>query len=104
MESSACRSADRNSARRPPDSFHLPLEELWSMGRTGLSGNRRVTLRPLSGDPARISLLITSIRGTMRILYLFVMVVLMNVPTTSQTLPAPQAITDPKQIASRPDA
>jgi dipeptidyl aminopeptidase/acylaminoacyl peptidase len=40
----------------------------------------------------------------MRILSLFVMVVLMNVLTTSQTLPAPQAITDPKQITSKPDA
>ncbi|HKM46812.1 MAG TPA: S9 family peptidase [Terriglobales bacterium] len=40
----------------------------------------------------------------MRILSLFVMVVLMNVLTASQTLPAPQAITDPKQIASKPDA
>lgn len=38
----------------------------------------------------------------------FVMVVLMNILTSvltaSQTLPAPQAITDPKQIASKPDA
>jgi dipeptidyl aminopeptidase/acylaminoacyl peptidase len=42
----------------------------------------------------------------MRILNLFVMVVLMmtSVRAASQTLPAPQAITDPKQIASRPDA
>ncbi len=40
----------------------------------------------------------------MRILSLFVMVVLMNVLTASQTLPAPQAITDPKQITSKPDA
>ena len=40
----------------------------------------------------------------MRILSLFVMVVLMSVLTASQTLPAPQAITDPKQIASKPDA
>ena len=44
----------------------------------------------------------------MRILSLFVMVVLMattmTVLTTSQTLPAPQAITDPKQIASKSDA
>jgi len=40
----------------------------------------------------------------MRILSLFVMVVLMSVLMTSQTLPAPQAITDPKQISSKPDA
>jgi dipeptidyl aminopeptidase/acylaminoacyl peptidase len=40
----------------------------------------------------------------MRVLSLFVMVVLMSVLTASQTLPAPQAITDPKQIASKPDA
>ena len=40
----------------------------------------------------------------MRILSLFVMVVLMNVLTASQPLPAPQAITDPKQITARPDA
>ncbi len=40
----------------------------------------------------------------MRILYLFVMVVGMSVLTASQTLPAPQAITDPKQITSKPDA
>ncbi len=40
----------------------------------------------------------------MRILTLFAMVVLMSVLIASQTLPAPQAITDPKQIASKPDA
>jgi dipeptidyl aminopeptidase/acylaminoacyl peptidase len=40
----------------------------------------------------------------MRILHLFVMVVLMSVLTASQTLPAPHAITDPKQITSRADA
>jgi|HubBroStandDraft_1064217.scaffolds.fasta_scaffold00278_15 dipeptidyl aminopeptidase/acylaminoacyl peptidase len=40
----------------------------------------------------------------MRTLSSFVMVVLMSVLTASQTLPAPQAITDPKQIASKPDA
>ena len=40
----------------------------------------------------------------MRILIPFVMVVLMNVVSASQTLPTPQAITDPKQIASKPDA
>ncbi len=47
----------------------------------------------------------------MRILIPFVMVVLilmivttMSIPAISQTLPAPQAITDPKQITSKPDA
>jgi len=40
----------------------------------------------------------------MRILIPFVMVVLMSVVTQSQILPAPQAITDPKQISSKPDA
>jgi dipeptidyl aminopeptidase/acylaminoacyl peptidase len=44
----------------------------------------------------------------MRILSCFVMVVLMSVSTVSQSLPTslpePQAITDPKQIASKPDA
>jgi dipeptidyl aminopeptidase/acylaminoacyl peptidase len=34
----------------------------------------------------------------------FVMVVLMSILTASQTLPAPQIVTDPKQIASKPDA
>ena len=40
----------------------------------------------------------------MRILRLFVMVVLMSILAAPQTLPASQAITDPKQIASKPDA
>ena len=40
----------------------------------------------------------------MRILSSFVMVVLMSILATSQTLTAPQAITDPKQITSKPDA
>ncbi|MFZ0684188.1 MAG: S9 family peptidase [Terriglobales bacterium] len=40
----------------------------------------------------------------MRTLSLFVMVVLMSILATSQSLPAPQAITDPQQIASKPDA
>ncbi|MGA2967220.1 MAG: S9 family peptidase [Terriglobales bacterium] len=40
----------------------------------------------------------------MRTFSLFVMVVVMSVLTASQTLPAPAAITDPKQIASKPDA
>jgi dipeptidyl aminopeptidase/acylaminoacyl peptidase len=44
----------------------------------------------------------------MRVLRLFVMVELMSIFVTSQRLPAtqpaPQAITDPKQVSSRPDA
>src|SRR5580704_4928665 len=40
----------------------------------------------------------------MRALNLFVMVGLMSIVATSQTLPKPQAITDPKQIVSKPDA
>ncbi|HMB84400.1 MAG TPA: hypothetical protein VKI40_10175, partial [Terriglobales bacterium] len=40
----------------------------------------------------------------MRVVIPFVMVVLMSVLTESQSLPAPQAITDPKQINSKPDA
>lgn len=40
----------------------------------------------------------------MRILRLFVMVVVMSVLAESQTLPAPNAITDPKQITSKADA
>ncbi len=40
----------------------------------------------------------------MRTLCLFAMVVTMTVMTESQTQPAPQAITDPKQIVSKPDA
>jgi dipeptidyl aminopeptidase/acylaminoacyl peptidase len=40
----------------------------------------------------------------MRIVTLFVMVVFMSVLTASQTLPASEAITDPRQIASKPDA
>jgi dipeptidyl aminopeptidase/acylaminoacyl peptidase len=40
----------------------------------------------------------------MRTLSLFVMVVLMNTFATSQTLVAPQVVTDPKKIASKPDA
>jgi dipeptidyl aminopeptidase/acylaminoacyl peptidase len=40
----------------------------------------------------------------MRALSLFVMFVLMSIVATPQTLPAPQAITDPKQIVSKPDA
>ncbi len=40
----------------------------------------------------------------MRVASLFVMVVFMSVVTASQTLPVPQAVTDPKQITSKPDA
>src|ERR1700739_3576601 len=44
----------------------------------------------------------------MRRLALFAIVILMSTVVTetaaAQTLPAPQAITDPKQIASRPNA
>ena len=41
----------------------------------------------------------------MRTLSLFAIVVLMStLLTTSQTLPTPQAITDPKQVASKPNA
>ncbi len=40
----------------------------------------------------------------MRTLILFAMVVIMSLVATSQTLPAPAAVTDPKQITSKPDA
>ncbi len=40
----------------------------------------------------------------MRALILFAMVVIMSIVATSQTLPAPAAVTDPKQIASKSDA
>ncbi len=40
----------------------------------------------------------------MRILILFSMVILMSASALAQTLPAPQVITDPKQIASKPNA
>src|SRR5580692_10037812 len=40
----------------------------------------------------------------MRVLCLFVMVVLMSVLATSQSLPGAGAVTDPKQISSKPDA
>jgi dipeptidyl aminopeptidase/acylaminoacyl peptidase len=51
-------------------------------------------------------MLTNSHRGIMRFLTLFAMVVVMtmSVLSAAQTLPAPQAITDPKQIASKPDA
>ncbi len=40
----------------------------------------------------------------MRFLALFIMVMTMSTLTLAQTLPVPQAITDPKQIASKPNA
>jgi hypothetical protein len=40
----------------------------------------------------------------MRVLCLFVMVVLMSVLATSQSLRGAEAVTDPKQISSKPDA
>src|SRR5438477_6745210 len=40
----------------------------------------------------------------MRTFILYVIVVVMSTLTHSQTLPAPQAVTDPKQIASKPNA
>jgi dipeptidyl aminopeptidase/acylaminoacyl peptidase len=40
----------------------------------------------------------------MRILILFAIVACMSIVATSQTLPVPQAVTDPKQITSRPNA
>jgi len=40
----------------------------------------------------------------MRILILFVIVIAMSTLALAQTLPAPQSITDPKQIASKPNA
>jgi dipeptidyl aminopeptidase/acylaminoacyl peptidase len=40
----------------------------------------------------------------MRALFLLSLVIAMTVFATAQTLPAPQAITDPKQIASKPNA
>jgi dipeptidyl aminopeptidase/acylaminoacyl peptidase len=40
----------------------------------------------------------------MRVLFVMVVVMAINIVATSQTLPTPQAITDPKQITSKPDA
>src|SRR5499433_718887 len=40
----------------------------------------------------------------MRTLFCFVMVFVMNTLTLSQTLPAPTAISDPKQVTSKPNA
>jgi len=39
----------------------------------------------------------------MRTLVLFAMVVFMSTLGAAQTLPVPQAVTDPKQIASKPN-
>src|SRR5580704_9975788 len=57
-------------------------------------------------DSARLfSLLPSTYFGTfMRILILFAIVACMSIVATSQTLPVPQAVTDPKQITSRPNA
>jgi dipeptidyl aminopeptidase/acylaminoacyl peptidase len=44
------------------------------------------------------------LQGIMPIMTPFVMVVFMSVLTVAQSLPSPQVITDPKQIASKPDA
>jgi dipeptidyl aminopeptidase/acylaminoacyl peptidase len=44
------------------------------------------------------------IRDHMRILILLATVISMSTPTPAQTLPVPQAITDPKQISSKPNA
>src|SRR5215813_5084512 len=43
-------------------------------------------------------------RGSMRTLFTFAIVVLMTIVAEPQTLPAPQAITDPKLIASKSNA
>ena len=40
----------------------------------------------------------------MRIPFLFVIVIVMSISSAAQTLPPPQAVTDPKQIASQPNA
>jgi dipeptidyl aminopeptidase/acylaminoacyl peptidase len=40
----------------------------------------------------------------MRTFFLFAIVILMSTTTLTQTLPVPQAVTDPKQIASKPNA
>jgi dipeptidyl aminopeptidase/acylaminoacyl peptidase len=69
-----------------------------------------MTLFLLDGiDAAKLSLFPSSFRATMRTLSRFVMVVLMSIFlmstfATSQTLPTPKAITDPKEISSKPDA
>jgi Tol biopolymer transport system component len=39
----------------------------------------------------------------MRALVVFVIVVFMSILTEAQTLPVPQAVTDPKQITSKPN-
>src|SRR5208282_3174768 len=73
-------------------------------GATIRSLSSNIALEPV--DAAKLSTLVNSLRGAMRILRLFVMVIpmMMSILATSQTLTAPQAITDPKQIASKPDA
>ncbi|HUM05910.1 MAG TPA: S9 family peptidase [Terriglobales bacterium] len=40
----------------------------------------------------------------MRTLHLFAIVVMMSIPAAPQTLPAPSALTDPRQITSKPNA
>jgi dipeptidyl aminopeptidase/acylaminoacyl peptidase len=54
--------------------------------------------------PAKLPCFRIQFRGNMRALSLFVMVVVMTVLTTSETLAAPQAVTDPTEITSKPDA
>src|SRR5437879_5964675 len=55
---------------------------------------------------AKLSIFPNPTRGTMRTLIRFVRVVVVTTIMTAlaQTLPAPQAITDPKLITSKPDA
>src|SRR5258708_6244185 len=69
-------------------------------GRAGTPG------APLASTLIDFPCSLLPLEATMRILSLFVIVVVitMTVLATSQTLPAPQAITDPKQITSKPDA
>src|SRR5258706_14159875 len=69
-------------------------------GRAGTPGP------PLASTLIDFPCSLLPLEATMRILSLFVIVVVitMTVLATSQTLPAPQAITDPKQITSKPDA
>src|ERR1035441_10620716 len=98
MEPSPRRSAHGNSCLRATDRIHVLLEECRPLGRARLPGDRRIAWLPLPIDAAKLSMLANSIRGTMRTL---VMVVLMSTLATPQTLPAPQVITDPKQIASK---
>src|SRR6266851_6841345 len=46
LEPATRRSANRNSPCRPPDHFHVLLEELRSVGRARLPGNGRVAWKP----------------------------------------------------------